>query len=83
MVALLPPAEVEGALHGRGKGAVWEGPIEGEGGAGQPLQRRRDGALRLLYTVFLFFGLWIVVRKAVTGKFHVRKERWRQEHGIY
>ena len=58
-------------------------PIEGEGGAGQPLQRRRDGALRLLYTVFLFFGLWIVVRKAVTGKFHVRKERWRQEHGIY
>ena len=53
-------------------------PIEGEGGAGQPLRRRRrDGALRLLDAVFLFFGLRIVVQKAVTGEFHVRKERGR------
>lgn len=58
-------------------------PIEGEGGAGQPLRRRRrDGALRLLDAAFLFFGLRIVVQKAVTGEFHVRKERGRQEHGI-
>lgn len=29
------------------------------------------------------FGLGIEVQKAVTGKFHIRKERWRHEHGIY
>lgn len=78
------------AASGGGGNSAWQGdgccvgrPIEGEGGAGQPLRRRRrDGALRLLDAVFLFFGLRIVVQKAVTGEFHVRKERGRQEHGI-
>lgn len=80
LVAFLPPAEVEGTLHGRRTDAVQEGPSRGKAVQGSP--SRGEKGTETAVCCFSFLGLGMVVQKAVTSKFHARKERWRQEHGI-